>query len=383
MRIGHHNGIMPNGPKPKPQNSAADLIGLGSNASRIDLMLDGDEYQGIDEKSGAKMLGYFTQTMKSQGFPWRLQESSSKGIEGKLNGTNKLSDMDALRRIQKGEPVVFQPMRNLKLDLSSDSIGAIAAAGSIGTGVEMSSMAKLANVTKNTRVSAGSQGLELKHGEPIEISSLSELKLLYQMYNPDETLNTKDTIGKTAHQLAHFNQQNGDYGWRFYQKEDTNAAARISKAFGGGLLRGAAMGAAVGAMVGLPLGLFTQSIQNATIALGIGAAAFGGYGAVEAARTASKGRPLNTTQALEAVLKDQPIEIQETQIRGIGVPVLGKVSWLSDRGLPSTVHDAKELETMWWMQNQSAKELEEPKPAAPPTPTTAILIDQSQHYYNR
>ncbi len=247
----------------------------------------------------------------------------------------------------------------------------------------MSSMAKLANVTKNTRVSAGSQGLELKHGEPIEIRNFSELKLLHQMYNPDETLNTRDAIGKTAHQLAHFNQQNGDYGWRFYQKEESGAAARVSKAFGSGMIRGAAMGAAVGAMVGIPLGLFTQSIQNAAIALGVGAAAFGGYGAVDAARTAAKGRPLNTTEALEAVLKDQPIEVQETQMRGIGVPVLGKVSWVADRGLPSTIHDAKELETLWWMQNQSAKELEEPKPEAPPSPTTAILIDQSQHYYNR
>jgi hypothetical protein len=40
----------------------------------------------------------------------------------------------------------------------------------------------------------------------------------------------------------------------------------------------------------------------------------------------------SSVQALDAVLKEQPLEVQETQMRGIGVPVVGKVSWFS---LPS------------------------------------------------
>lgn len=379
MRIQNLGAPPPRAPKGN-KSSAADLLGINGDAANIDVYLGGDEYKNIDEKAAAKFLGYFTQAMKAQGFPWRLYESSQEGLEGKLSGKKRVSDLDALRRLQKGEPVLFQPMRNLQLDLSSDSLGAIAAAGTIGGAAEANSMSKLANLTKNTRVTPGSQGIELRHGEPIEVRNLAELKLLHQMYNPDEKLMSKDTVGKTAHQLAYFNQQAGDYGWRFYQKEDANAFGRIAKAFYRQALSGGAMGVAVGAMVGLPVAVLTQSMRNGFIALGVGAGAFALYSGADGAMTAAKGRPLNTVEALDAVLKDHPIELQETQMRGIGVPVLGKISWFTDRGNPSTISNAQELDTFWWMQNQAAK-MEEPAKPEPPKPTT-VVIDQSRHYYN-
>ncbi|MBT9582543.1 hypothetical protein IV102_04285 [bacterium] len=363
----------------KQSTSAADMIGLGSSASNIDIYLGGEEYHNIGERDAAKMLGYFTQAMQSQGFPWRLQEPTQEGLQGKLTGKKSLSDLDALRRLQKGEAILFQPMRNLQLDLSSDSLGAIAAAGSIGSGQEMTSMTRLATITKNTRVAPGSQGVELRHGEPVIVKNLSELKLLYQMYNPEEKSKSKDPVAKAAHQLSYFNQQAGDYGWRFYQKDNSNDLGRVAKAFYRNSLRGAAMGVAVGAMVGLPVGIITQSLRNGLLALGAGTAAFSLYSGVEGARTAAKGRPLNTVEALDTVLKGQPLEVQETQMRGIGVPVAGKISWFSDRGNASTITGAQELDTFFWMQNQAAKPEEEP---APPPPPSTVYIDNSQHHYH-
>jgi hypothetical protein len=379
MQIRTHQPGLPQRPPKPPSSSAVDLIGLGSSASNIDVYLGGEEYQNIGERDAARMLGYFTQAMQDQGFPWRLQESTQEGLQGKLTGKKALSDIDALRRLQKGQPVVFQPMRNLQLDLSSDSLGAIAAAGSIGSGQEMTSMTRLATITKNTRVTPGSQGVELRHGEPVLVRNLSELKLLYQMYNLDETSKSKDPVAKAAHQLSYFNRQAGDFGWRFFQKDTGNSAGRMAKAFAQNSLRGAAMGVAVGALVGLPVGIITQSLRNGLLALGAGTAAFSLYSGVEGVRTASKGKPLNTVAALDAVLKGQPLEIQETQMRGIGVPVVGKISWFSDRGEASTVTGAEELETLFWMQNQAAKP--EEKPAPPPPPATVIL-DHSQHHYH-
>jgi hypothetical protein len=379
MQISSFKQPFPKRPVPKPHTSAVDLIGLGNQASSIDVLLDSPEYKNISERDAAKMLGYFTQAMQNQGFPWKLQISSKEGLQGKLTGTKGLSDLEALRRLQKNEPVLFQPMRNLQLDLSSDSLGAIAAAGTASTGQDMSSMNRLATLTKNTRVTPGSQGVELRHGEPVLVRNLSELKLLYQMYNLEEKKVSKDTIGQAAHQLSYFNQQAGDYGWRFYQKEDTNAAGRIATQAYRNAIRGAAMGVAAGSMVGLPIGVLTQSLHNGLVTLGVGALAFGLYGAVEGIRTAAKGKPLNTVQALDKVLNDQPLEIQETQMRSIGVPVVGKISWFSDRGKACSIQGPKELDTLFWMQNQAAKE-EEPK--APPPPPTTLLIDQSQHYYN-
>lgn len=379
MEVRNHNPFgVPNTKPPKQSSSAADLIGLGSNASNIDIYLGGEEYQNVGERDAARMLGYFTQAMQAQGFPWRLQESTQDGLRGKLTGTQALADIDALRKLQKGEPVIFQPMRNLQLDLSSDSLGAIAAAGSLGGGQEMTSMARLATITKNTRVTPGSQGVELKHGEPVVVRNLSELKLLYQMYNPEEKVKSKDQVAQAAHQLAYFNQQAGDYGWRFFEKDSENALGRMAKAFYRNGLRGAAMGVAVGAMIGLPVGIITQSLRNGLLALGLGTGAFSLYSGVEGVRTAAKGKPLNTVQALDTILKGKPLEMQETQMRGIGVPVLGKISWFSDRGKASTVTGPQELETFWWMQNQAAKPED---PPAPPPPPTTVVLDQSQHYY--
>lgn len=380
MQISNFKQPIPTRPRQehKQPTSAVDLIGLGNQASSIDVFLDSDEYKNISERDAAKMLGYFTQAMQNQGFPWKLQVSSKEGLQGKLTGTKSLSDLEALRRLQKEEPVLFQPMRNLQLDLSSDSLGAIAAAGTASTGQDMASMNRLATLTKNTRVTPGSQGVELRHGEPVLVRNLSELKLLYQMYNLDEKIKSKDPVAQSAHQLSYFNQQAGDYGWRFYQKEDSNAAGRIAQAVYKGAIRGAAMGVATGSMVGLPIGVLTQSLHNGLMTLGIGALAFGLYGAVEGARTAAKGKPLNTVQALDKVLKNETLEVQETQMRSIGVPVVGKISWFSDRGKACSIQGPKELDTLFWMQNQAAKPED---PPAPPPPPQVVVLDQSQNTY--
>jgi hypothetical protein len=67
-------------------------------------------------------------------------------------------------------------------------------------------------------------------------------------------------------------------------------------------------------------------------------------------------------------------------MRSVGVPILGKVSWFSDRGKSSTVANGAELDTMFYLQNQAAK-IELPAKPEPPKPPTTVIIDQSQHYY--
>jgi hypothetical protein len=379
MRIQNNPSPTPT-PKPKNSPSAADLIGINGTKSNIDVFLGSDEYKNIDETSAAKMLGHFTQGMQAQGFPWRLYSSTKEGLQGKLTGTKTLADLDALRKLQNNEPVLFQPMRNMQLDLSSDSIGAIAAAGTIGGGAEITGMTRLANLTRSTRVTAGSQGFEVRHGEPIEVRNLAELKLLYQMYRLEEKLTSRDVVGRAAQQLSYFNQQAGDFGWRYYQKDDSNAIGRIAKGAYKDGLRGLAMGLAVGGMVGGPIALFMRSISPLLYGVGIGAAALGAYSGIQGARAAAKGKPLNTVEALDSILNNKPVEMQETQMRGFGVPVLGKVSWVSDRGMASTVDSPKQLETLFWMQHQGAKEDPPPQPPEPPKPTT-VIIDQSKHYY--
>jgi hypothetical protein len=366
----------PNKPQAKP--TATGLLGLNGTTTNIDVYLGGSDYQNVPEHQSAKMLGHFTQTMQDQGFPWRLFEATKEGLQGKLTGQQTISDLDALRRLQQGKGVIFQPMRNLQLDLSSDSIGALAAAGSVGGG-DTSSINKLANLTKNTRVQAGNQGFEVSHGEPIEVRNTAELKLLYQMYNPEEKLTSKDEVAKTAHHLAYFNKQSGDFGWRYYAKDDSNPVGRVVKAFGKNALRGAAMGAALGASLGAFLGLFTSSISNAAWLFGLSTAGFALYEGYGPAQAAAKGKPLTTVEALDRLVNKSPVEFQETQMRSIGIPIVGKLGRSSDRGKASTIHDPSELETFWRMQNQGAPE--EEKPPEPPKPTV-VVVDQSVHHHH-
>lgn len=382
MKIQSAPNLPPQNLKPKANGpvSAADLIGLNGTKSNMDVFLGSDEYRNIPERDAAKMLGHFVQGMQVQGFPWRLYASSQEGLQGKLTGQKQLSDTDALLRLQREEPVLFQPMRNMQLDLSADSIGAIAAAGAIGSGTQLTGMERMANLTRSTRVSPGSQGIEVRHGEPIEVRNLRELKLLYQMYHLEEKLTTKDPVGRAAQQLAYFNQQAGEFGWRFYQHDDGNAFGRIAKSAYQDGVRGGLIGLAVGATVGIPVGLFTRSLPYFGAAVGLGALGFGLMGALQGGRTAAKGKPLNTVQALDALLSGKEIQVQETQLRGIPAPIISKMSWLTDRGLPNTVKDTKDLERLFWMQNQNAKEDPPPSPPEKPKPNV-VVIDQSQHYY--
>src|SRR5690606_933344 len=136
-----------------------------------------------------------------------------------------------------------------------------------------------------------------------------------------------NSIGKAAHQLTYFTQKTlgGAYPWRFYAKADDNVVSRVLKA---ALRRGAAgalVGAGLGAVVGGPVGLFTGSWVALKTLAGFGALAGGLFGAVDASRVAAKGVELNAVQTLESVLEGKPVTFQETQMRSIGVPVLGKI----------------------------------------------------------
>ncbi len=363
-------------PRPSP-SKVLDELRLGTNHPKIDVHLNGDEYRAIALKDAAKMLGYFSQKMQDQGFPWKLKVAVDQGDDNFRAGAD-VSDLDALKQLQQGKPVMFQPMRNLQLDLSSDSLGALAAAGALGTGTEIAGMARLAAISKTTRVTPGSQGIELKYGEPVVVSNFSELKLLYQMYNPDEKVTSKNEVAKAANQLSYFTQKtaSGQYPWRFYKESDTNTAGRVATAVARSAVKGGAMGAGVGALVGAPLAFFARDWSFVLGAVGVGAAGFALYSAQQAARTAAKGEGVNAVEALERVLNGQEVVLQETEIRSVGVPIFGKISWFSDHGPGSKISSTSELDTFYWMQNQDAKE--EPKPEVKPAIPSVLVIHQ--HY---
>jgi len=201
------------------------------------------------------------------------------------------------------------------------------------------------------------------------VKSFAELKLLHQMYNPEASFKPDNSIGKAAHQLTYFTQKTlgGAYPWRFFEKSDENVVGRILKAAVRRGAVGAMIGAGIGAVIGGPVGLFTGSRAALKALASMGAVVGGAFGSVDAGRVAAKGKELNAVQTLERVLEGKPVTFQETQMRSVGVPVLGKISWFSDHGKGSEIASAQDLETFHWMQDQEAKAPEAPeKPAGPP-----------------
>ena len=350
---------------------------------KLDIHLEGPEYQNVPDLSAAKMLGHFTQTMQNQGYPWRIHSAVPDGDKGFHKG-ERLSDMEVLNRLREGEPVLMQPMRDLQLDLSSGSFTALAAAGT-AAGTQLTGLGAVADLSKNTQVSAGSQGIALKFGEPLVVNSFAELKLINQLYDSEQKVDGANETAKAAHQLSYFTQKTvgSAYPWRFYAKDEGNAALRVSKATAKGLLTGAAVGGAVGAGLGGLLALGLRNFNFLSGAAAVGAAIGAIRGGYDSAQTSLKGTPLNAVEALENVLEGKEVVFQESRARSIGLPIMGKISWFADHGKGSSINSVDELNTFYYMQ--SGAELPKPAPEKKQAQAPSVLVvDQSVHnHYTR
>ena len=372
------NGIK----KGKESRSRGVLDTFRGRYEKLDVHLGSAEYQNVPDLAAAKMLGHFTQTMQNQGYPWRLHAADPAPGEDGFKKGESVGDLEALQRLKKGEGVLMQPMRDLQLDLSSGSLTALAAAGTLA-GAQAGTLSTVAEASKNTQVSAGSQGFSVKFGEPLVINSIAELKLLNQMYDSEQKVEGATETAKAAHQFAYFTQKTigSAYPWRFYTKDDGNTALRVAKSTAKGLLSGAAVGGVVAGAVGALLALGFRNWNYLTGAAGIGAAIGAARGGYDAARTSLKGNPVNAVEALERVISGEEVVFQESRTRSVGLPIVGKIAWFSDHGKGSSVKSVDDLNTFYYMQSgaelpKAPEPKKEEKPAAP----SVVVIDQSVHH---
>ena len=134
-----------------------------------------------------------------------------------------------------------------------------------------------------------------------------------------------------------------------------------------------------------PVGLFAGNWDVLKTLVTYGAVAGGAYKGLDSARVATKGVAVNAVEGLERVLEGKPVVLQQTQMRSVGVPIVGKVSWFSDYGKGSTIASTTDLDTFYYMQNQAAKlpsEKEEPKKEEPKQPiviVNEVTVHNEQH----
>lgn len=354
------------------KDKLTDLIGGGATEDKIEIDLTGDEYKNISDRQAGQMLGYFTQKMKDLGFPWRLKTAEEQNGQQRMRGA--ISELDALDRLKAGKPIFLEPMRNLNLAINADSLGALAAAGTLSGAASLDGVSKMATFSKDAKVGANN-GIELKFGAPIMVSSYSELKLVYQMYNPEDQVADKNPVANAAHQLSSFTKKMGTtYPWRFYRKADDNTVARVAKASTKAGFSGALVGAAVGTMIGGPIGLFTGNWNVLKIMATYGALIGGGYAALDAGRVAAKGESINVVEALERINQGQEVMLQETVMRSVTVPFLGNVAWFTDRGPASSIDSVGKLDRLYWNVNPDKKEEKKEEPKAPEPPKKEVQV---------
>lgn len=338
---------------------------------RIQIPLDHESYKTVTLDQATVMLGYFTQKMQNQGFPWALYRVDDRT---RLKKRARVSDLEALRRLQNGQEVLFQPDRNMKLDLSPENLTAAAKIG----GGQLKPMEDIATLSKDTKVSPGNVGFEVKFGAPIFIKSFGELKLLHELYNPEAKLKEpekpkepskiiiighpepekppepENTFGKTAHNLSYFTEKTlgSAYPWRFVKDKEGSTFWRIAKSMYTKGIPGALIGGAVGLAIGGPIGLFTRVWATAITLTTYGAIAGGALMSVQGARDAVKGEEINAFETLSRILDSKPVMLQERKMHSINVPVLGNFSWYSDYGKGSIITNPSDLEIFSKMQDQ-------------------------------
>lgn len=309
----------------------------------VDINTNIPGYSNVSSEDGAKMLGYFTQKMEAQGFPWALY----KPCKGILKKRKAIGDFEALQRLQKGEPVIFQPKRVIGIGFSPPQFKGKDVTGKEGAG----------------KVDVKSGGMEVQYGEPIQINNLGELKFLYELYNPDIQVdpNTDNKLKVAARSIAYFTKGTmaSQYPWKMFKPVSTgrkilNMAKSALKT--GGI--GAGLGALAASIFSLPAIAF-GSFVGGPIGIAAGAAIGFVLGAFKGTASQRHGQEINPMEALVRLTEGKPVYFQEMKKREIGLSIpfpigmkLGNLSFYGEHGSGSTIHNLDELELFHKMEEQ-------------------------------
>ncbi|MBI2265901.1 MAG: hypothetical protein HYU64_12125 [Armatimonadetes bacterium] len=309
---------------------------------RAHLFPEGESYRNISRAEAAGMIGYFTQKLQGTGFPWSLAMPYKYGIN------TGASELEALHRLQIGQEVLFCPKRVLNFDLSAKGLKSASVMAT-----PLAPLEKASDFSTKSDVAPETEGIEVPFGAPTAVHNFAELKLLYEMHNPEVKVSEKNEMGKAANWLSYFTQKTKDtsYPFRFYSKKDGVLETVARESLKSGVV-GALVGAAAGAVLGGPAGVsmgfnlggMLAGAQKGALASGVISGLLGACGGV-------KGKEINAFEVLDFILKEEPVLFQEKKKHGIGLPIIGKLTWYTDYGKGNEIRNLKQLEEYHNMQN--------------------------------
>jgi len=315
----------------------------GRKYSSVEINTKLPEYQNVTRDDAAKMIGYFTQKMEAEGFPWALY-TPKQGFLGKMK---QIGEFETLKRLEKGEPVVFQPKRVIGLGFNPPQFK-----GKDITGKEA-----------NGKLDMKSGGMEVKFGVPVEIKNKGELKFLYQLYNPDVKIEEVkgNKMREAARELAFFTKGTmaGQYPWKMYKDEGKlKKAWNMTKSAVKKGIIGAGIGAAITSIFSIPA-IAVGATVGGPVGLAAGAAIGAGIGIYRGIKGNRRGTEINAFESLARLSDNKPVYFQEKKKREIGLSIpfpvgiqLGSLSTYSDHGEGSTIQNLDELKLFHRIQEQ-------------------------------
>jgi hypothetical protein len=351
----------------KAAREVADKVSLGvgyvldefvprRRFTSVEIKHDSPDYKNVSVEEGAKMIGYFTQKMENEGFPWSLYQPKKKG----LHKMTPLGEFEALNRLSKGEPVIFQPNRVIGLGFNPPQFKMKDAAGNEAAG----------------KVNIKSGGMEVRFGEPVEIKDFGDLKFFYELYNPEikPDPKTSDPMKAAARDLAFFTEGTmaTQYPWKMFKPQSwgKRAVAGAKQAVKSGA-KWAAIGAGVAYVAklsSLAIGLSFGGVAGVAAGMALGA----GFGLIKGALSKRHGQEINVFETLSRLSENQPVFFQEQKKKEIGISIpfplsveLGSLSYFTDHGTGSTVGSLEELKMFNRIQeSELEKKNEAQKPGA-------------------
>jgi hypothetical protein len=306
----------------------------------IDQYLSSQPFNAISRREAASMMNFFADKMHDQGHPWRLFTSETTGAKPK-----QLHELDAIKRLEQGKAVEFRPYMSRQMELTTDSIDELSPAGALGSGYEPPPIGE-------TVANPGFLGLEHANGKSTVVHNLAELKLMHQLYagqSPEEQQNLAASdreISDAVKNLSTFARSHGTTSWRFLDQADRPSTARLGWDVVKGSVGGMALGAALGGIIGAPISMWTGSWMPFKGLTAAGAAVFTALKGKEAYIEASKGSSLNGLETLHRLADHQEVTIQRTQLRSVGLPVIGKITSFNDYGQAATISSLEDLQTL-------------------------------------
>ncbi len=310
----------------------------------LQLHLDSSEaYSNISKEDGFKMLGYFTEKCLNAGYPWRLKKPGGFRDKGK-----DISLMEAARRLSNGEEILMQPMRVKKLDLSPTALATVASVAAPGA----ASVVAATEFAKNANIVAKPAGHEVAFGAPVAIHNFGELKLLTELYDSDIPVSKGNNVSEAAKNMSKFIQTVGsNYPWKIMKNEEDGKVWRVIKGTFSKGTTWALVGAGVGAIIGGVSGIVAQKLASSAL-LGLNgiaaAAAAGGLGAgiaggIKGGKSALVGEEISSFEALDRVLTDKPVVLQQEKVNTINIPIFGPHEYFSEYGEANVINGLDEL----------------------------------------